>query len=215
MRFRTTPAPLSPQACFSALTSQCGSASATLSVSASPLVALLSGGNAEIGDRDAAAFDCSGSFDPDAPAAAPGKLNYTWACAAAGGGPCVGTDGSAVALVSGAATQVSEETAAPSSPGADVSLPPPLKLPLLEMQAIRLRGAASGARYTVSCTVSSGDRSATASGTVSVFSAALPTVTVNDLPAELVRVSFFRAVCEKRLRSCRSHSLGFAFCNLH
>lgn len=83
----------------------CGRATVTFLVQRSPLVPVISGGGAVVGDRSTVFLDASRSYDPDDPAA---KLSFYWQCApvASPGAPCLAPSGAAAQLGTGAVQAV-------------------------------------------------------------------------------------------------------------
>ena len=66
--------------CLQSSPSLCGTAEVSVTLSDSPLVARLAGGNRAVGVDDGLQLDASASADPDEPTA---PLNYTWSCSPA------------------------------------------------------------------------------------------------------------------------------------
>lgn len=141
----------------------CGAAEIAFQVVPTPLVAMLSGGNTIVGTGNIT-IDALRSSDPDGE---PGTLEFAWACAPAppASGPCLTASGSPLVL---------DGVSAPS-----VSL--------------ALLGSSTdprGKNYTITVTVTKGDRSSSASVWLSVLAnRALPTVTIVGVTAAKVNPS--------------------------
>jgi len=139
--------------------SLCGSSAVTFTVVSAPLLAVLSGGDAIVGELPLL-LDASLSIDTSAE---PVNLVFAWACVGPTGGSCFSSTGALLAF-------------APGAPNQTVTL-----------QGSSL--ASGGKLYSITVTVSKGSRVASTTSTLSVFSSVLPIVAVQGLSTAAVLAS--------------------------